>query len=205
MIKKGINMEERLLELFNESILELQSIGINPLDREVGEIDINFAKRNAKRYGCCRYEDPDPNYIVRFKKGYRVYKKYARYNKHHIEISKWVMDLDDKIVKNTIIHEIIHCFPYCVDHGEQFKAYAKVINEKLGYNITRLGNKKEDYEKSNVEFTDEKKHHNYEIRCLGCNYTVYRQRVAKNFARKYRCGLCGGKFEVKRLTNENVS
>ena len=42
-------MEERLLNLFSESVKELQSIGINPLDREVGEIDINFAKRNAKR------------------------------------------------------------------------------------------------------------------------------------------------------------
>ena len=192
-------MEERLLNLFSESVKELQSIGINPLDREVGEIDINFAKRKAKRYGCCRYEEPDSNYIIKIKKGYRTYKKYARYNKHHIEISKWVMDLDDKIVKNTIIHEIIHCFPYCTDHGEQFKTYAKIINDKLGYNITRLGNKKEDYEKSNVEYEDAENRYNYKIQCSKCNHVGYRMRLIKNFEKRYRCGLCGGKFTVTPL------
>ena len=28
-------------------------------------------------------------------------------------------------IKNTIMHEIIHCFPYCNNHGSEFKKYAK--------------------------------------------------------------------------------
>ena len=40
----------------------------------------------------------------------------------------------DIIIKNTIIHELIHCLPKCTNHGKEFKKYAKIINEKLGYN-----------------------------------------------------------------------
>ena len=29
------------------------------------------------------------------------------------EVSKWVLELDDNIIKNTIMHELIHCMPYC--------------------------------------------------------------------------------------------
>ena len=64
--------------------------------------------------------------------------KYGRCNKHHIEISPWVMQLDKNIIKNTIMHELIHCMPYCNNHGAEFKKYARYINEKLGYNISRV-------------------------------------------------------------------
>lgn len=47
------------------------------------------------------------------------------------------MELEDDIIKNTIIHEIIHCMPYCSNHGEIFKKYAKHINSKLNYDIAR--------------------------------------------------------------------
>ena len=45
-----------------------------------------------------------------------------------IEISRWVLELKDDIIKNTIMHELIHCMPYCNNHGAEFKKYAKVIN-----------------------------------------------------------------------------
>lgn len=50
--------------------------------------------------------------------------------------------INDGIIKNTIMHELIHCIPFCNDHGIEFKKYANYINEKLGYNISRVGNKK---------------------------------------------------------------
>ncbi len=48
------------------------------------------------------------------------------------------MQLDKNIIKNTIMHELIHCMPYCNNHGAEFKKYARYINEKLGYNISRV-------------------------------------------------------------------
>lgn len=188
-------MEEKLNRLYQESLSELRSIGIEMMDESnIGKIDISFSKRKTKRYGCCKQENPDKTSAYKIKR--RVY--FKKFNTHHIEISKWLMDLNDEIIKNTIIHELIHCLPECNNHGKYFKKYAKLINDKLGYNITRVGNKKEDFIKSGFQekFDDEPKS-KYKIVCEKCNQTYYRQRLAKNFTRKYLCGICKGKFRVE--------
>lgn len=105
------------------------------------------------------------------------------------------MELNDDIIKNTIIHELIHCLPKCTNHGAEFRKYAKIINEKLGYNITRTGNKKEDFKKSNVEYS-EIEEYKYKIKCKECGQLYYRKRLNKNFTKKYRCGKCKGKLEL---------
>lgn len=186
-----MDIQERLEALYKECLNELFSIGIDMNSKDYGKIDIMVSKRNNKRYGCCKQEQPDQNYkIVKNIRG-RKYIKYERFQKHTIEISKWVMELDDKIVKNTIMHELIHCMPFCNDHGEMFKKYASLINRKLGYNISRLGNRKEDSEKSEVEYTE--RDYKYTIMCEKCGQTMYRNRLNKDFFRKYRC-LCNGKL-----------
>ena len=190
-------MEEKLNSLFNECIDELKSAGINVKNKDVGEITINLAKRNAKRYGCCKQGFPDIRYYHIEKRGRHRVKVYDKFQKHNIEISKWVMDLNEEIIKNTIIHEIIHCFYGCNNHGSEFKKYAKYINQKLGYNITRLGNKEEDFKKSNIEFVPEKKEYIYKIVCSICGQTFYRQRLQKNFIKKFRCGKCNGKLHLE--------
>ena len=60
------------------------------------------------------------------------------------------------------------------------------------------GNREEDCKKSNIQYYDDKKF-NYEIKCEGCGQLIYRQRYNKNFTKQYRCGKCGGKFEVYRI------
>lgn len=189
-------MEILLERLYKECIVELESIGI--FLKDVGMIDISIAKRNTKRYGCCKQECPDISTKYYEKIGRRKYLKYEKYNKHHIEISKWVLELDEKIIKNTIMHEIIHCLPRCNNHGKYFKEYAKFINYKLGYNISRLGNVEEDYKKSNKEFK-ENTSYNYKIECPKCGQIFYRKRLNKNFTVKYRCGKCDGKFIVYHI------
>lgn len=178
-----MNKQEVINKLFKECIKELESIGIIFKDKE---INIIISKRNNKRYGCCRPEIPDENYKKVFRKGFKFIIKYENYKKYTIEISQWVIDLNDDIIKNTIIHELIHCMPKCTNHGEEFKRYAKLINEKLGYNITRAGNKKEDYEKSNIEY-NEIENYKYRIKCKNCGQIFYRKRLNKNFTKKYRC------------------
>lgn len=188
---------EKLESLYKECICELKSIGIEILDTEkIGTIDIRIAQRNAKRYGCCKNEKPDTNcYTITRKGRYRV-KKYEIFKEHHIEISKWVMELDDKIIKNTIMHEIIHCLPYCNNHGKEFKKYANYINEKLEYDISRVGNKKEDYKQSNLDYQDESKKYKYKILCKKCGAIIYRQRFNTRMINRYRCGKCNGKLEI---------
>ena len=187
------DIKAKLDELFNQCVNELKSIGIDIYQPEVGSIIVQVSKRNNKRYGCCKQEDPDKSSKTIEKVGRRRIVKYERFNKHTIEVSKWVFDLNDEIIKNTIMHEIIHCFPYCNNHGKQFKMYAKYINQKLGYNISRLGNKKQDYENSNISY--EEKQYKYQIKCTKCGKLFYRNRLAKNFFKRYRC-QCNGKLEL---------
>lgn len=171
-----MNKKEKLEKLYKECIVELKSIKVDVLKNRNIEIKINT--RSKKRYGCCKKLSKD-NFII--------------------EISEWVMDLNEDIIKNTIIHELIHCLPRCNNHGENFKEYAKSINDNLGYNITRVGNKEKDFNKSNLEYKEKEIKYNYKIICENCNYSFFRQRVRKNFTKKYRCGKCGGKFEIIKL------
>lgn len=189
-------MEDKLQNLFNECKIELKSIGIDLNNKLVGTIAINVAKRDCKRYGCCRQECPDKSTKYIEKIGRKRYIRYAIFKKHSIEISKWVMNLNNDIIKNTIIHEIIHCLPNCNNHGEEFKKYAQYINAKLNYNISRLGDKKQDLANSNIEV--EKEYYNYKIKCSKCGYFFYRKRLNSNFTKKYRCGKCGGKFIIEK-------
>lgn len=189
----------KLDKLYTQCIEELKSIGIDIFSiPHIGTIDIKISKRNNKRYGCCKQEEPDKSTKIIEKVGRKRIIRYAIFKKHHIEISPWVMELDDDIIKNTILHEIIHCLPYCNNHGEQFKKYANFINQKLGYNISRVGNKKDDYSKSNVEY-DEKEEYKYHIKCTNCGQEFFRKRLNRNFTRRFRCGKCKGKFEVIEL------
>ena len=186
-------MKEKLEALYKECIKELNSISIT-FDNK--DINICISKRNNKRYGCSKPEIPDEEYKKIIRKGFRYIIKYENYRKYTIEISKWVMDLDESIIKNTVIHELIHCLPYCNNHGSEFKKYANIINEKLGYNITRVGNKKQDFEKSNLEYI-EKEEYKYKIECEKCGKIFYRKRLAKNFIKIYRCSNCLGKLKVE--------
>ena len=171
-----MNKQEKLEELYKQCIEELKLINIEPQKNRTIEIKINT--RSKKRYGCCK----------------KILKE-----RFQIEISEWVMDLKEDIIKNTIMHELIHCMPRCNNHGEYFKNYASAINEKLGYNISRTGNKEQDFSISNLEYTEKQINFNYKVVCESCNQTFFRQRVRKNLTRRYRCGKCGGKFIVFKL------
>lgn len=190
-------MEQQLQNLYNECLKELEKIGIylksNP---EVGKIDISLSKRKTKRYGCCKQEEPDKHYKVVEKRNGRRIIRYEKYKIHHIEISKWVMELDEKIIKNTIIHELIHCIPFCNNHGQEFKKYALYINQKLSHDIKRIGNPKEDYTKSNLPYQEKEIKYRYKIKCQKCGQEILRQRFNKKKIKQYRCGKCGGRLKL---------
>lgn len=64
-------MEQELNRMYLECTLELEKIGINiQNNKQIGVIDISISKRNNKRYGACKQEDPDKStmYIERIRK-----------------------------------------------------------------------------------------------------------------------------------------
>lgn len=78
-------------------------------------------------------------------------------------------------------YKYIHCFPGCNNHGKLFKQYAGFINQKLNYNIQTVGNKKEDYKKSNLEYIENQNDYKYKIICEKYGLIIYRQRLKANF------------------------
>ena len=187
--------EELLQKLYKECIEELDEIGIV---FEGKDISICISKRNNKRYGCCKPEIPDEKYKTVKRRGFRYIVKFENYKKYTIEISRWVLDLKEDIIKNTIIHELIHCLPYCNNHGDSFKRYTNLINIKLGYNISTVGNKKEDFQNSNLEYK-EKDEYKYKIQCERCDKVFYRKRLQKNFIKRFRCSKCLGKLKILEI------
>lgn len=188
--------EQKLNNLYMQCLTELSSIGIDMRNQElIGNIDIKLTTRASKRYGCCKQEDPDKSYKIVTKRGRQKIIKYEKFQKHHIEVSNWVMKLNDDIIKNTIMHELIHCIPFCNNHGSEFKKYAHYINQRLGYHITTKGNIKEDYEASQLEYKEEN-NYKYKIMCQNCGQIIYRKRWNSNLIKRYRCGKCKGKLKL---------
>jgi predicted SprT family Zn-dependent metalloprotease len=189
---------EKLTHLYNQCLNELVSIGIDIKNQElIGNIDIKLAKRANKRYGCCKQENPDEKYKIIQKRGYHKIIKYEKFQSHHIEISNWVMKLNNDIIKNTIMHELIHCIPFCNNHGKEFKKYANYINEKLDYHITTKGNIEEDYKASQLEYV-EVNDYKYKIQCRNCGQVIYRKRFNPSLIKRYRCGKCKGKLKLEQ-------
>ena len=170
-------------------------------NNQIGEIEISLSNRSQKRYGICKQEEPDERTRYIERRGRKRIIKYEKYKKHKIEISSWVMQLDESIIKNTIMHELIHCIPNCNNHGKEFKKYANYINTQLGYNIKTTGNKKDDYQKSNLEYHEEV-NFKYKIQCKACGQTFFRKRISQNFTRKYRCGKCNGKLKIEEINKK---
>ena len=69
-------MEKKLDKLYKECLKELKSINIDM--SECGEITISFSKRNSKRYGCCKQEEPDLSTRYYEKIGRRRYIRYKK-------------------------------------------------------------------------------------------------------------------------------
>lgn len=73
-------------------------------------------------------------------------------------------------VHDTIMHEVLHTLPGCMDHGEKWQNYASIIEKyEPCYTISRLGDCAE-YKKL---FQQKSK---YIITCKGCGHVFYYQR-----------------------------
>lgn len=156
--------------LLEEVIKEAQELNI--------PVPINISKkvyinpRPKRRYGCCKTID----------------------RKHHIEISKFVLEADEHIVKSVLAHEVLHTCEGCNNHGDRWKEYALRMNERYGYKIKRASTFAEMGISSPIEEARDS-NIKYIIKCENCGKEYPRQRytcVMKKI-NAYRC-QCGGKL-----------
>lgn len=164
---------KNLYAVASECMYELETLGIK--FGKIVNFEVNY--RAKSRWGqCCKKRD-----------GY------------YINISNRLLqdDVEDKALKDTIIHEILHTCEGCMNHGTTWKKHADKVNKAYGYNIKRCTSAKEkgfDMEDLKAEKERNAKH---KFVCEKCGQTILRQRES-NFTKNYEnytCGRCGGKFE----------
>ncbi len=144
---------------------ELISMGIPVSTRLEPEVRINT--RAKRRLGCCYYQS----------------------GRYWIEVSQAVLE-DEDLLKQTLVHELLHTCPKCRDHGPKWKAYAQTVNEKLGYRIERTVKTKTPA--GSLRHEEIK----YILECQSCGAQIKRMRMSKAVKSpwRYRCP-CGGKLK----------
>ena len=165
---------KNLNQLFTESYNDVVAAGLTP-----GKIlNVTINSRAKKRWGLCRLQN-----------GY-----------FSIEISNRLLDdnVDDIATKNTIVHEILHTCPNCMNHGKEWQYNADIINNhyKGYYNISRTTSAEDKgLEPLGRVRNDSVK---YTLVCTGCGRKIYYKRASKAIQapQNYRCGYCRGRFEV---------
>lgn len=117
-----------------------------------------------------------------------------------IAINKRLLDeeIPDIILKNTIAHELIHTIDYCGNHGTEFKKYAKIVSENLGYNIGTYVSREENEIVSRKYAGKEKK---YFIFCPNCGWEYGYKIKAAAWKRPqdFYCGKCGSEIKRKEV------
>ena len=101
--------------------------------------------------------------------------------------------VDKKVLKQVVIHELLHTCEGTKGHNTVWKNYAKTVNEKLGYNISTYANF------SDKEFPRDllAQGAKYALKCEKCGavrlYKVKTKTV--NNPENSACRQCGGNFK----------
>ena len=156
----------------------LTAIGI-PVSKAICP-EIRFSKATSW-YGQCRE--------YRGRRG-ASYQFQISISEHHLQSS-------ERAIRNTLIHELLHTCPGCLNHGPKWKTYAAIVQNRFGYNITRSGGDKD--KSSPLEAARQSKREGYQVKYLlqctkcGQQFPRYRKSNLVLHPEKYRC-KCGGKI-----------
>jgi len=148
------------------------------------------------------------NQIVKVSVNGRLSRALGRCKAHHtlagnwyeIEINPCMLgdEVEVKTTKNTIMHELIHTCPGCMNHGWEWKRRADRVNRMLGYNIQTMS-EVETLEAAGVVL--KKTEYKYGVVCDKCGIIEKRKRWSDTLERigSYRCGCCRGSLHVISL------
>lgn len=118
-----------------------------------------------------------------------------------ISISEYHLQSSERAIRNTLIHELLHTCPGCLNHGPKWKTYADIVQKRFGYNITRAGGDKDT--DSAIEAARKEKRAGYQTQylliCTGCGqeFPRYRKSNLVLHPEKYRC-KCGGTIKREK-------
>lgn len=169
-------------KLFDACLTELKRINMDISD-DIVRVSVNG--RLSRALGRCkaRYSPITGNYSM-----------------YEIEINPCMLgdDVEDKVTKNTIIHELIHTCPGCMNHGHEWKRRADRVNRMLGYNVQRV-TESEKLESAGVEL--KRREFKYALVCEKCGAEIKRKRWSSALENPsaYRHSGCGGSLHTINL------
>ena len=121
-----------------------------------------------------------------------------RDGKYYIQINVTLLDErngEDGLI-NTILHELLHTCPDCMNHGAQWKFWAEKVRKAYGYNIKRTSdNDEKEVTTGNLNY--HQREYKYHVYCEKCGKLVTRRKrrsdLLDNLGRYVHSG-CGGKL-----------
>lgn len=148
---------------------KLLTLGI-PLGESIAE-QVFINPRTKSRLGLCRCRE-------------KVYT---------IEISATLLGKQD-LVDQTLIHELLHTCPDCMNHGPLWKKYAAIARQAFGFDISRT-----------LQLSPVPRKHKYQLQCVRCGKMYYRDRMCSLVKApwRYRC-KCGGRIFLKSYGEEET-
>ena len=151
--------------LMQEVAAELWEADI-PVSEQI-DPQVRVNRRAKKRYGSC------------IRKGKRFV----------IELSAYLEDAEEPVVRTVLAHELLHTCPGCLNHGVRWKSYAERLRVRYGYEIARTAS-------YGVLPETEPKTPQYMLQCQSCGAVIPRQKMSKLIRApwRYRC-KCGGKLK----------
>lgn len=171
--------------IYEESILKLQDLGVPISVYTTLKIHRRQLNKSQKSYKAGTAVTKDGNYTI--------------------NIFIFGNETRDDIV-NTMYHELLHTIPNGMTHTGKWKAWADVLNRRLGLNIQRTHNKFSEEEYNNLENNPRYK---YKLTCSKCGRSWYFTRETKLIKRlksgdKY-AGQCPYDYGNLIINNINES
>ena len=172
---------KRVEEMLQEEIKRAKEAGI-PISCSINPV-INFPKATSFYGMCCPSgADPEGKYCGKFRYGIRI-------SEYYLQAPK------ESLIRETLMHELIHTCPDCLNHGKVWKKWAKVANDTYGYSIERCSSKGDfDLRKGAEKKGRTRATIKHKVSCPGCGTVWYRTRHSNLtlHAEEYTCG-CGHK------------
>lgn len=175
-----------LQKLFRQCCEELDVIGV-PYSHNITKVSANG--RYTTRYGNCT--------------------KYCGDGHYEIQIAKFLLSdklTDDRIVRATIFHELIHTCDGCMNHGERFHYWGNLVSDCYDVEITTTVSRERAEEVRKAGLTHERRN-NWVFECVDCGQEWHYTRKPK-FCSKYEantmivpycsCPKCDGKIRIAK-------
>ncbi len=113
-----------------------------------------------------------------------------------ISIAQMLLEdgVDEQALKDTIVHELLHTVPGCLDHKGKWKMYAELVNRRLPqYTIKRTASREE----KGIMVDRVEPVYRYVLQCSNCGTEFSRERKSKlvKNPEKFRCGRCHGRLK----------